>query len=301
MKKITAYKGFDKNLRCKDFQYEVGKTYHHTGEIKMCNSGFHSCLNPLDALNYYTPISESRYCEVEIWGAIDKSTDDSKVVSEYIFIKRELTLKELIEVYIKKNIITTNKSFAKNTSNEDYSQNISNRNYIYNASSGNYTRNISNGDMIHNANSGDNSYNINNGNNTWNANSGGYTQNINNGNNICNASSGCYNYNINNGNNIQEASSGNRSYIESNGNNAKNVSSGDYTKMLMAGKNNVGVAIGKNSIISGVVGSWITLAEYDENDECICVKSAKIDGIKLKEYTWYILKDGEFVKNPDYF
>ncbi len=37
MKRIIAYKGFDKNLRCKDFQYEVGKTYHHTGEIKMCN------------------------------------------------------------------------------------------------------------------------------------------------------------------------------------------------------------------------------------------------------------------------
>lgn len=53
---IKSYKGFDKNLRCRDFQYEIGGIYEMDGKIKMCNRGFHACESPFDVFDYYTMI-----------------------------------------------------------------------------------------------------------------------------------------------------------------------------------------------------------------------------------------------------
>lgn len=60
---MKAYKGFNKDMTCRDFQYEVGKTYE-TDEADLCNSGFHACENPLDCFRYYSP-GKSKYCEKE--------------------------------------------------------------------------------------------------------------------------------------------------------------------------------------------------------------------------------------------
>ena len=49
--KILAFKGFDKDLKCRDYQYEIGKEFVHTGDVKTCNSGFHSCEHPADTTN----------------------------------------------------------------------------------------------------------------------------------------------------------------------------------------------------------------------------------------------------------
>ena len=62
-KSIKGYKGFDKNLKCRGMQYEVGKDFEASGEIQKCKNGLHFCENPMDVFGYYPP-SDSRYCEV---------------------------------------------------------------------------------------------------------------------------------------------------------------------------------------------------------------------------------------------
>ena len=64
MAAIKSYKGFDKNFKCRDFQYEIGKEYEMDEEIKMCNRGFHACESPFEVFDHYSMIG-SRFCEVE--------------------------------------------------------------------------------------------------------------------------------------------------------------------------------------------------------------------------------------------
>ena len=96
---IKSYKGFDKNLKCRDFQYEIGKEYETDGAIRACSNGFHACEAPLDVFNYYPP-SSSRYCEVEQSGEIDKDTGDTKVASSRIKIGAEIGIPGLIKAHV---------------------------------------------------------------------------------------------------------------------------------------------------------------------------------------------------------
>ena len=91
---MKAYKGFDKNLKCRDFQYEIGKEYEEA-EAHLCNKGFHACEHPLDVFNYYPP-SESRYCEVEIEENGERAKD-TKVCGKRIRIGAEIGIKGLIK------------------------------------------------------------------------------------------------------------------------------------------------------------------------------------------------------------
>ena len=90
---MKAYKGFDKDLKCRDFQYEIGKTYE-TDKAELCKCGFHACLYPLDVFNYYNP-AESRFCIVELDNVTEESSDDSKVCGTRIKIVKEVNLSEL--------------------------------------------------------------------------------------------------------------------------------------------------------------------------------------------------------------
>ena len=94
----------------------------------------------------------------------------------------------------------------------------------------------------------------------------------------------------------QIGSSGNRAQIGSSGDRAQIGSSGNRAEIDSTGENSVIMCAGNNCNVKGKNGTWITLAEYDDNGICICCKSAKIDGETLKPDTWYTLKGGEFVE-----
>ena len=96
-KKIIAYKGFDKNLKCRGFQYEVGKEYEMDGDIKCCERGFHACESPLEVFDHYDMLN-SRFAEVEHSGEIDKEENTTKVCSSKIKVKAELKLADIINI-----------------------------------------------------------------------------------------------------------------------------------------------------------------------------------------------------------
>ena len=92
---IIAYKGFNTDLTCRDFQFRIGETYTHEGKVEACASGFHACENPLDVFGYYNPTS--RFAIVECLGEINKeSNGDSKIACGSIHIKAEIGLPTLI-------------------------------------------------------------------------------------------------------------------------------------------------------------------------------------------------------------
>lgn len=96
-KVITSYKAFDKNMQCRNFQYEVGKEYEMYGEIKCCNRGFHACKSPMEVWDYYDMLN-SRYAEVEQSGKIDEEENSTKICSSHIKTKAELKLAYIIKV-----------------------------------------------------------------------------------------------------------------------------------------------------------------------------------------------------------
>lgn len=92
---VTAYKGFKQDLTCRDYQFEIGGTYKHDGEVEACASGFHSCEYPLDVFGYYAP-SESRFAIVKASGQLSRHDDDSKIASATLVVEAEISMPAMI-------------------------------------------------------------------------------------------------------------------------------------------------------------------------------------------------------------
>ena len=95
---MKAYKGFDKNMRCRGFQYENGKTYE-TEKASLCNTGFHACEDPLNVFRYYPP-ANSRYCEVELDGVSDETSEDTKRVGTKITVGAEIGIPGIVKAHV---------------------------------------------------------------------------------------------------------------------------------------------------------------------------------------------------------
>ena len=117
---MKAYKGFDKDLKCKDFQYEVGKEFKTDEPIQLCKKGFHSCENPHDVFNYYEPGNNNRFAEVKIDGVSDEKEADSKRVSSSLKIVAEISVFNICKIAVKTffdNFGFSKKINAANTAN----------------------------------------------------------------------------------------------------------------------------------------------------------------------------------------
>ena len=117
---MKAYKGFNKDMTCRDFQFEEGKAYEHEGNVKVCESGFHACERPLDCFDYYNP-SSSVYHEVEVDGDISKSDGNTKIAAKKIKIGARLDVAGLVQAqfeYVKEH--TTTEHTDPKTANAGY-------------------------------------------------------------------------------------------------------------------------------------------------------------------------------------
>ena len=141
--KIKAYKGFNTDLTCRDFQYEVGKEYEQKGEIEACNKGFHACETPMDVFEHYLIEKDghiARFCEVEQSGMIDR--EDDKVASSKISIKAEVKFADFVKLAV--DFVLEKCKVGKGNS-EDFAQLASSGNFAQLASSGSYAQLASSG------------------------------------------------------------------------------------------------------------------------------------------------------------
>ena len=140
---IKTYKGFDKDLKCRGFQYEIGKEYEEE-KASACRCGFHACEMPIEVFGYYAP-AESRYCEVEQDGELSRHSDDTKVASTKIKIGAEIGIAGIVKAqfeYVKE---------RANDSNEHHSTG----DWSANSATGYGSANISTGVKCSNAGMGE--------------------------------------------------------------------------------------------------------------------------------------------------
>ena len=331
--KIIAYKGFDENLCCRDFQFKVGEEYEQQGEIKCCDNGFHACTNPFDVLNYYDVDGKNRFCQVEQYGTIDNSNKDTKQASSKIKIKAEIGMIGLFKAGIewineKTNpILIINETKNKNDnlsgdsaqigSSGDSAQIESSGDYAQIGSSGDYTQIGSSGDYTQIGSSG---YSVQIGSSGYSAKIGssGYSAQIGSSGDFAQigssgdyakiGSSGYYAKIGSSGNSVKIGSSGDYAQIGSSGYSAKIGSSGYFAKIGSSGnsakidstgEDSVICCTGDNSMVKAKKGSWITLSEWKYSEEKkhyipVCVKTEFVDGERIKEDTWYKLVNGNF-------
>ena len=140
---MKCFKGFDKDLRCKGFQYEVGKEYE-TERAEICEEGFHACEFPFDVLRYYNP-ADSRFCEVEL-DANEQTHDDSKRVGKKIKIGAEIGLSGLVKAGVKFILEKADFENAKATNTGDRSAATNTGNWSAATNTGDYSAATNTGD-----------------------------------------------------------------------------------------------------------------------------------------------------------
>ena len=279
--KMKAYKGFDRDLKCRGFQYEIGKEYEEK-EAEACEKGFHACENPLEVFRYYPPCDGNRYCEVEQDGELSKHGGDSKVASTKIKIGVELGLKGLIQAGVSFILDKVNwkADAATNTDAQSAAVNLGYRSAATNT-----------GDLSAAMNTGDRSAAVNTGDYSAVVNSGDYSAAMNTGYRSAAVNSGFQSAAVNSGIGSAAVNSGIQSAAVNSGiGSAAEVSNGD----------SVAIVTGYNSKAKAGLGSAIVIAERgDWNGKTyplINIKAAIVDGEKIKADTWYTLKNGEFVE-----
>ena len=172
---MKMYKGFDKDLKCRGFQYEIGKTYEEP-TADLCSSGFHSCEYPLDVLTYYAPGDMSRYCEVDLDDVSDKkSNEDSKRCGKKISVKAEIGIAGLVKAAVDF-VMESIKDENKEANTGDYSASTNTGYYSASTNTGYYSASTNTGDYSASTNTGDYSASTNTGNRSASTNTGNYSK-----------------------------------------------------------------------------------------------------------------------------
>ena len=317
---ITGFKGFDKDLKCRNYQYEVGKEFEEEGKIEACSKGFHFCENPFDVLGYYPPSTEkgsSRYCIVKGSGNIDRDGDDSKVACSKLHISAEIGLKGIIEAGVKfildkvnwkdnKESNTGYQSAATNTGNRSAATNTGDRSAATNTgyrsaatNTGDQSAATNTGNRSAATNTGDRSAATNTGNRSAATNTGDRSAATNTGNQSAATNTGDQSAATNTGDQSAATNTGDRSAATNTGYRSAATNTGDQSAAEVNGKESIAIVTGKDSKAKGGIGCWIVLTERGEWNGNVYpikeVKAVRVDGEIIKPDTYYKLINGEVI------
>ena len=279
---ITTYKGFNKNMTCKGFQYEEGKEYE-TDRAEACESGFHACEYPLDCFSYYSP-NDSIYRKVEQDGKISRHNSDSKVASTKIKIGVRLSIADMVKAAIE---FTMSKIKPEAKADEDYGASLATGNCGASLATGYKGASSATGDYGASSATGD-----------YGASSATGYKGASSATGDCGASLAT---------GYKGASSATGDYGASSATGNCGASSATGYKCSAEAKDPCAIAVawGYKGRAKGVKGSRIVLADWEGDESNYWTeekwtlkgaKMVKIDGKKYKADTWYTMQDGKIVE-----
>ena len=265
---MLVYKGTDKDMKCRDFQFEIGKEYEEA-EAKLCEKGFHGCEYPLDVFAHYAP-ADSRFFEADLDGVTDEESDDSKRAGTKIKLRAEIGIAGIVKAaveYIKEKAEssknqTGDRSATTNTGNYSAATNTGNRSAATNT--GDYSAATNTGNCSAATNTGDCSATTNTGDRSATTNTGNYSAATNTGN--CSAA----------------------------------TNTGYRSAATVDGKESIAIVTGVDSKASGALGCWLVLTDRGGwNGDTFPIKevrAVKVDGETIKPGVFYKLENGEVVE-----
>ena len=322
---MKCYKGFDKDLKCQGFQYEIGKEYEGNA-ADICHKGFHACEYPMDVFGYYNP-ADSRYCEVDL-DTNEQTEEDSNRVGKKIKIETEIGLSGLIQAGVKfilekvdfksaKESNTGNRSAATNTGNRSAATNTGDWSAATNTgyrsaatNTGNQSAATNTGNRSTATNTGNRSAATNTG--DWSAatntgyrsaatntgyrsaatNTGTQSAATNTGDWSAATNTGDWSAATNTGNQSAATNTGDWSAATNTGNQSAATNTGDWSAATVGGAESIAVVTGYGSKAKGAVGCWLVLTERDEKMHILGVQAVCVDGETIKADTFYMLENG---------
>ncbi|MFA1401362.1 hypothetical protein ACDK81_07340 [Haemophilus influenzae] len=316
-KEIIAYKGFKQDWTCRGYQYEVGKTYEHKGNVKACESGFHACEYPLDVLSYYSP-AVSKFAVVKMSGETSKDSDDTKIASAKITIETEINLPEMIKKAVEwikgkvdwdaaKVSNTGVQSAATNTGDQSAATNTGYRSVATNTgyrsvatNTGDQSAATNTGDQSAATNTGDQSAATNTGDQSAATNTGDQSVATNTGDRSAATNTGYRSAATNTGDRSVATNTGDRSVATNTGYRSAATNTGDQSAAEVSGKQSIAVALGWQSKAKASINGAIVCVYRNHDGELIHIKASKVGENNIKADTWYTLDEfGEFVEVKD--
>ena len=302
---MIVYKGTDKDMKCRGFQFELGKEYEEA-EAKLCDKGFHGCEYPLDVFAHYAP-ADSRFFVADLDGVTDEmESDDTKRVGTKIKLRAEIGIPGIVKAaveYIKEKAESSDNqtgdcSAATNTGDWSAATNTGYRSAATNT--GNWSAATNTGYRSAATNTGNWSAATNTGNQSAATNTGYRSAATNTGDWSAATNTGNRSAATNTGYRSAATNTGDCSAATNTGDCSAATNTGYRSAATVEGKESIAIVTGIDSKASGAIGCWLVLTERDGwNGETYPIKevrAVKVDGETIKPGVFYKLQNGEVVE-----
>jgi len=290
---MKTYKGFNSDMTCLDYKFEIGKTYEEPA-AEVCQYGFHSCKYPLDVFAYYPP-ARSRYCEVEADGVISQSANDRKIASTKLTVNTEIGIKGIIDATAEYVFDHPAEKYSPHSSDSCGVALSACRRGVASsagkqsiAAAGEYGAAITTGTASVALTTEICSTALSKGVNSAALMEGDLGEALTTDRNSAALVTGKYSVAL---------STGDGSIASSTGDRGTALAIGDFSEASAMGEKSIACGLGRGCKAKGAKGCWLVLAEQASNSETYeSVQAVIVDGEKIKENTYYMLINGEIVE-----
>jgi len=308
---ITAFKGFNAQMQCHGgYQFKVGETYEHAGRVAVCESGFHSCENPIDVWSYYPPGDGNLFAEVEASGEIARHSGDSKVASARLHVKAVLTLPDFIGravEWLKAHCEPATSNHATGDSSASSATGASSASSATGDSSASSATGASSASSATGASSassatGASSASSATGYRSASSATGASSASSATGASSASSATGYSSASSATGASSASSATGYSSASSATGDRSASLSTGCYSSSEITPEKSgeplhaVAIATGYQSLARAPAGSAIVLCERNNQGELLHIRASKVGENGVKPDTWYSLKDGEFAE-----